>query len=187
MSLESKKRLDSIIAEAKLRTGRDAADLTEAVQALCDAVDGHIDGTITEINNEVVTVIGEYAFRNCKKLTHISFPNATAVKTYAFYNCTALECADFSNVDNIAGYGFGLASALKVLIIRCKKVCTLAANTPFNSTPIKSGTGYIYVPRALVNSYKTATNWVTYAAQFRALEDYTIDGTTTGALDMSKI
>lgn len=50
-----------------------------------------------------------------------------------------------------------------------------------------SGTGYIYVPRALVDTYKAATNWSTIADQFRALEDYTVDGTITGELDESKI
>ena len=53
--------------------------------------------------------------------------------------------------------------------------------------PIASGAGYIYVPAALVDSYKVATNWSTYAAQFRALEDYTVDGTTMGELDPNKI
>lgn len=39
----------------------------------------------------------------------------------------------------------------------------------------------------LVDTYKADTNWSTYAAQFRALEDYTVDGTITGELDESKI
>jgi hypothetical protein len=48
----------------------------------------------------------------------------------------------------------------------------LASPNAFNNTPIKSGTGYIYVPATLIDSYKSATNWSTYAAQFRAIEDY---------------
>jgi hypothetical protein len=53
--------------------------------------------------------------------------------------------------------------------------------------------GYFYVPRALLSDddatkdYRRATNWSTYASQFRALEDYTVDGTITGALDPTKI
>jgi hypothetical protein len=54
-------------------------------------------------------------------------------------------------------------------------------------TKIASGTGYIYVPAARVNNYKSATYWKDYAAQIRALEDYTVDGTITGALDPNKI
>jgi hypothetical protein len=41
-----------------------------------------------------------------------------------------------------------------------------------NNTPIGKGTGYVYVPSALIETYKTATNWSTFAAQFRAIEDY---------------
>ena len=66
-------------------------------------------------------------------------------------------------------------------------MATLSNTNAFSSTPIASGTGYIYVPRALVDSYKAASKWSTYANQFRALEDYTVDGTTTGALDETKI
>lgn len=189
MSLESKKRIDSIIAAAKLRTGKDAADLTEAVQALCDAVDGQIDGTITEIHNEAVTKIVDYAFRNCKSLKSVICPNVTMISNYAFYQCSALKSADFLNAStSIGSYAFSYASVLNTLILRSTtRVCTLLTTSAFNSTPIANGTGYVYVPRSLVDSYKTATNWTTYAAQFRALEDYTIDGTTTGALDISKI
>jgi hypothetical protein len=39
----------------------------------------------------------------------------------------------------------------------------------------------------LVDEYKAATNWSTYAGRIRALEDYTVDGTITGELDESKI
>ena len=49
----------------------------------------------------------------------------------------------------------------------------MTSTNPFGgSTPLAKGTGYIYVPRALLNDYKTAENWSTYAAQIRAIEDY---------------
>ena len=57
----------------------------------------------------------------------------------------------------------------------------------FLGTKIASGTGYIYVPASLSASYKTAGNWTAFSNQFRALEDYTVDGTVTGDLDESKI
>jgi hypothetical protein len=37
---------------------------------------------------------------------------------------------------------------------------------------VANGTGYIYVPAALIEDYKAATNWSLYADQFRAIEDY---------------
>jgi hypothetical protein len=45
--------------------------------------------------------------------------------------------------------------------------------------------GYIYVPRAMIETLSSATNWS--ALQFRAIEDYTVDGTTTGELDLAKM
>jgi hypothetical protein len=76
---------------------------------------------------------------------------------------------------------------LTTVILRSESLCTLENVSAFNGTPIASGTGCIYVPAALVNSYKTATNWSSFASKFRALEDYTVDGTITGELDETKI
>lgn len=42
----------------------------------------------------------------------------------------------------------------------------------FESTMIKAGTGYIYVPAALVDAYKATTGWADWAEQIRAIEDY---------------
>ena len=62
---------------------------------------------------------------------------------------------------------------------------TGTVEAPYNPTGAKDG--YIYVPRNMVDTLKSATNWSTYADQIRALEDYTVDGTTTGELDESKV
>lgn len=143
---------------------------------------------LTTANFPVAVSIGGNAFQSCSKMTTANFPKATSIGTSAFYYCSSLTTADFSAATSISGYAFYNCSSLTALILRnTAKVCTLSNTSAFNATPIKSGTGYIYVPSALVDSYKTATNWSTYAAQFRALEDYTVDGTTTGALDSSKI
>ena len=41
----------------------------------------------------------------------------------------------------------------------------------FYNTAIENGTGYIYVPDSLVDSYKTATNWSTYASQIKPISE----------------
>lgn len=143
---------------------------------------------IASVNFPVVTSVGNYAFYYCAKLASANFPETTSVGHYAFRNCSGLTDVDFPLVTSIGNYAFQSCAALTALIIRTTaKACTISSTTPFASTPIASGTGYIYVPSALIDTYKTATNWVTYAAQFRALEDYTVDGTTTGELDSTKI
>lgn len=175
------------------------------------AEDKIIDRTISgEYRNDRVTSIGAYAFSDCAALTVADFPQATSIGTnafgycsalteanipqatsignYAFQRCLVLSVVNFPKVTSIGVSAFSYCDALTALILRnTETVCVLGSSNAFSGTPISSGTGYIYVPRALVNRYKAATNWSTYAAQFRALEDYTVDGTITGELDSSKI
>ena len=109
-----------------------------------------IDRSITEIRDNCVTRIGGSAFNSCSALTTADFQTATSIGNYAFQSC----------------------SALTTLILRSGTMATLGNTRAFFSTPISSGTGYIYVPAALVDSYKAASNWSTYANQIRAIEDY---------------
>ena len=84
-----------------------------------------------------------------------------------------MKKADFA-LDIMQARFFNNCTALDTLIIRnTDTMCTLADTTTcLHNTPIASGTGYIYVPAALIEEYKAATNWTTYADQIRAIEDY---------------
>ena len=165
---------------------------------------------LTTANFPLVTSIGQYAFRDCTALTAadfplvtrinqntfygcgtlnaVAFPKASGVENSSFQNCSELITADFPVATSISRQAFYGCSKLVSLILRKNNLCTLSDTNALTNTPIASGTGYIYVPSAQIEKYRGATgNWSTYAAQFRALEDYTVDGTTTGALDESKI
>lgn len=118
----------------------------------------------------------------------MDFPAATSIGVYAFSTCSKLTSAYFPAATSIGNLAFSGCDKLTSLILRVTtQVCTLSNTDAFSNTPIASGAGYIYVPAALIDSYKTATNWTTYANQFRALESYTVDGTTTGELDPTKV
>lgn len=123
--------------------------------------------------NTVATKIRNACFNSYTKLVSVEFPAVTSVGVQAFQNCTSLKKADFSVLTNISIWAFNVCSALEALIIRTNSVCTLAGTNAFaNNSGILAGTGYVYVPSALVDSYKSATNWSTYADQIRAIEDY---------------
>lgn len=150
---------------------------------------------LTEVDVPNATNIGTYAFYECSALESIDIPNVRAIGNYAFQKCTALtevclplvsdriiytfpECtnlakADLPCVTSIGAETFSKCNTLTAVILRVDKVCTLAHTNAFRYTPIEDGTGYIYVPKALVDSYKAASNWSTFAAQIRAIEDYT--------------
>jgi hypothetical protein len=66
---------------------------------------------------------------------------------------------------------------LEALIIRTtSNVVPLEKTNAFYTTPIADGaasdTCFIYVPSALVDSYKADAVWSTFANQIRAIEDY---------------
>lgn len=138
------------------------------------------------VNFPLVTNISTSCFTRCEKLTSVKFPAVQTVGGSGFNYCSNLACADFDSVTEIKIYAFNENSNLRSLILRTGSVCLLGDVKALNNTPIAKGSGYIYVPSALVDGYKVATNWSTYAAQFRALESYTVDGTTTGELDPTK-
>lgn len=125
-------------------------------------------------------------------ISHVAFP--ALLQTYnttgsmdPFSNCTALVVADLGAIQSMVAPCFVNCVNLKAVILRRGDVCLLKGSNAFQNSSIVSGIGYIYVPRALVEDYKVATNWSVYADQFRALEDYTVDGTITGELDETKI
>ena len=125
-------------------------------------------------------------------LTSYSSNTLTYVRPYAFAWCSNIQTIDLGAVQTISKISSFAWSGLTSLILRTNAVVqweteTGVSVTAFNSTPIADGNGYIYVPSALVDTYKATTNWSKYASKFRALENYTVDGTTTGALDPTKI
>lgn len=134
-----------------------------------------------------LTYLNVSGLRQCHSLVSVNMPLLAQMESHAFYDCYELPKLDFPKITYISYQTFQNCRKLTALILRAESVVTLVSTNSFTSTPIASGTGYIYVPRSLVDSYKSATNWSTYANQFRALEDYTVDGTITGELDESKI
>lgn len=125
-----------------------------------------------DYSNDRVTTVGAYAFQNCSGLTSVSFPNVTSIGDYAFNAAHKLAKADLPKVTSIGQHSFSAANALEALILRnTEKVCSLGSDA-VSYTKISSGSGYIYVPAALVDSYKAAANWQNYADQIRAIEDY---------------
>ena len=121
--------------------------------------------SLTSVSIPGATSIGDYAFHNCRKLTSVSIPGATSIGQFAFYDCRSLTSASFPEVTSIDVYAFNSCSALTTLYIGTESntVCTLS-----NTNAIPSSVTDIYVPKALVNSYKTASVWKYIADKIKA-------------------
>ena len=138
-----------------------------------ELVNSLIDRTISGAYvNNTVTSIGRYGLSNCVKLTSVVLPAVQVTNANAMLGCSALTQADFSNLQHIQHSTFYGDKKFATLIIRTQAVAKLDATSAFKDTLIASGKGYVYVPSALVDSYKSATNWSKYANQIRAIEDY---------------
>ena len=145
----------------------------------------------------VKTITGTETLYGCRKLMEVNMPLLTSIPSRFLQSCYNIPKVDFPVATSIASYAFYDCRYLTAVILRSETMCTLAHTNAINAyhftgkeapeNPTGAKDGYIYVPRALVEDYKVATNWSTYATQLRALEDYTIDGTITGKLDPSKI
>lgn len=131
------------------------------------------------VSESITNINGQRTFDSCKNLTYVNLPNVPKTGwQWNFSSCPALKKAVFSNATEIGSGEFNKDSSLETLVLGSKTVVKLSNANALVGTPIESGTGYVYVPRTLgdgsdgVTTYQAATNWSTYATQFRAIEDY---------------
>ena len=117
---------------------------------MCSYIDGavfRLCSSLSQISLPVCSYIGRGTFQDCTSLSEISLPMCSYIFLNAFLNC----------------------SSLSIITIGYSGVCSLPYNA-FNGTPIASGTGSIYVPVSLVDSYKSAINWSVYSSQIFPIE-----------------
>ena len=164
------------VAKVKQHTCRSCSSLKTVKLPICTTVETYAFYYCTSMSifeAPKLKTLGSYALYNCTKLTNVNLPLVTALNTQTFNNCTGLTTADFGSVGSIASSCFSYCSKLTTLILRkTSAICTLSNTNAFTGSAIAKNTGYIYVPSALLDTYKSATNWSTYASQFRAIEDY---------------
>lgn len=131
------------------------------------------NSSLVSVNLPLLTTVGSYAFRYNNLITSITLPllRETTSTFRVFEDCLNLTRLDLGPIKQV--YTNWVANtSLTAFILRGSTMASLSNINAFNNTPIQSGTGYIYVPKDLIDSYKTATNWATFANQFRAIEDY---------------
>lgn len=139
---------------------------------------------LPEVINNVSNDYGGGHFTRCTALKLAVLPKLETIAASMFNSCSSLEYVDTSSVTSIANWAFERCNSLKGVILRNDRVVAslISSNYPFYGVNLDDR--YIYVPSALISAYQEATNWSALYAQypnlFRALEDYTVDGTITG-------
>ena len=90
---------------------------------------------------------------------NLNWGNATAANA-----CQNLEICDIGKAKSIAANTFANCYKLQTLIMRRTSVTTCANVSAFLNTPVRGRSGLtatIYVPAALIDSYKAASVWTT--------------------------
>lgn len=107
--------------------------------------------------------IGAAAFAECVSLSYVSLPACRRIDQSGFQG--AFQLADVSSVNivlpvcsYIGANAFYWTKKLSTITLLSDSVCSNGGNT-FNN----AGLTAIYVPASLVDAYKVATNWGTYA------------------------
>ena len=131
--------------------------------------DVFVNSGIQQADFPLVTTIGDRCFNMAKNLISANLPLVASLPIDSF-RLSTIQTADFSSVTNINRTAFTDCTSLETLIIRTPSVCVISdISVALRGSKIASGTGYIYVPDNLVDSYKMATNWVALANQIKPI------------------
>lgn len=163
---------------------------TELTEIREKAFYGCIKMTSVDLPN--VVTLGADAFHTCKWLETINIPKLTAIPYQCFYYCFSLpDVLVFSACKNVAGYAISYAETKKLDILGGGQIDSFAfyrasyfntlilrnteTVTTLQAAPSSIWSDYtavtVYVPDALLESYKTATNWVKMAGQIKGLSE----------------
>lgn len=108
---------------------------------------------------------GYYLLASCGALKELCLPNLTAAGDYFLSGCEDLEEIDLPKVTSIGNSFLYGNKTLKSLYLRSTTMCSLGPNSYIPANDMS-----IYVPAALIDSYKTAAYWSSYASKFKTLE-----------------
>ena len=176
---------DDVITKVGSYAFSDCKELTEVELPNCAKLEGyeHFVGCtgLRKVSLPSVTAIAQRCFRNAgNSELEVYVPSATDFYSGAFSGAKA-KLIDTSNLTTINLQCF-MSGEVTHLVLRNNAVCKLIRY----EDGIKNVT-YIYVPSRLIDAYQNDESWKEYSEKFRAVEDYTKDGKTTGELDWEKI
>lgn len=130
------------------------------------------NSSVNLVLSELITA-ESYAFSSMTACQTITAPKLVTVGANCFRGASGskLQKVDLGVVETLGNNAFYSNSNLDTLIIRTNKVCTLGNTTALSMSKIEKQTGYIYVPDDLVDDYKSATNWSSFASQIKPLSE----------------
>lgn len=147
-----------------------------------DTLRARLTNTLTEYTIYDAVSLPTHCFNGCSNLEKFIAPNLiSTARNYVFYGCANLNHIDMGRITAFSPIDTNGLHRINTIILRnTETVVSLTSVFTNNSSITKEdfvSAGkpyycYFYVPKALVEEYKVATNWSNYANRFRAIEDY---------------
>ena len=167
LSTISLPKCETITNYAFSAAGLQSIDLPEVTSIGGDAFRNN--GSLKTLYLPKCTEIGSQAFVGTG-LTTVDLPAIVTINGSVFNNIKTLTTVTFGeNIADIKVSTFMGCTALTSVTIKATTPPTLGMNV-FTNTPIAgSGAGKIYVPASVVDTYKAASGWSTYASHIEAI------------------
>lgn len=169
---------DAIRAQLGTETQYTPEEMPGAIQSISggESEDALLSGVgLTNYKNNSVAIIRSYVFAFSPVVTAY-FGDCSEINNSAFQSAGKMTYIYIGGQSpTIKSNVFAGSTSLTAVILSSDVVGSLSSTNAFTLTPIYSGTGYIYVPDDLVDQYKVATNWATYAAQIKGLSEIPAD------------
>lgn len=133
--------------------------------------------SLKEIHLPTVTIINGYALGGNESLTTAYLPLVSIIQGgRSFTGCVALTSIELPSITSISAGSFTGCTALTSVTIGTNAsttLCSLTDSDAFSNTPIATSetSGFIYVADSLVEQYKTADNWSTYATKIKGISE----------------
>lgn len=117
---------------------------------------------------------GTYCFNSCAALSKIVVPTLKEVNDNCFINLNSLVNLSLPSATKIKN-GLKSCTSLTNLFLPGSTMAAKSSSDALMSTPIYGGNGTIWVNDNLVNTYKSATNWIVLASYIKPISEYNGD------------
>ena len=121
----------------------------------------------------LVASAGSWSFTQGLDCESVELPEVTSISNSSFGN-TEIRCVELPKCTNIAVGCFNYNSKLRIIALPGDTLCTLGGSILYQSVNFTAadGPGRIYVNDALVDDYKSATNWAAWASRIYPISEW---------------
>ncbi len=129
--------------------------------------------SVRHLELPLVTEIGGSSFLQGLDCESVELPGLTSVGSNSFSN-TKIRCVELPKCTSIGGSAFNYNTRLRIVALPGDTLCALGGSILYQCLNFiaADGVGRIYVNDALVDDYKSATNWTAWASRIYPISEW---------------